>query len=203
MASSSQNDVPIETTKERPTSVRMGFRNPHIRDLAGLSTILVNDCELCRPHRNGEDRMFWRRAFARSVCAYIEGTLSAMRRFALNFAESKFPPDPAKVSLLRRESYFANSDGTIGTRILRTARLKYLPMIFRCYTEAVGSDHQLDQKGPGWQFLSTAFQVRDRITHPEIAEDLEISDSETRAIEEAFCFFWNSFARLWSAPTLR
>jgi hypothetical protein len=179
------------------------FHHPHIQDLAGLADVLVRDFEFCKPHLNGEDSMFWRRAFARSVCAYIEGTLSAMRRFALSFAESKFPSETAIISLLRKESYFTDSDGTARTRVMRSPRLKYLAMIFRYYAESLSSGYQLDQKSKGWQSLTTAFQIRDRITHPEIADDLEITDSEIRAIEEAFCFFWNSFARLWPTPKLR
>jgi hypothetical protein len=177
------------------------FNNPHIQDLSDLTNPLLGDFEFCKPHLHGQDAMFWRRAFARAACAYVEGTLSALRRFALNFAENQVPRDPARISVLRKESYWSDDDGTIKTRNLTIPRLRYLAMIFRHYAESLGSSYQLDRTATGWRSLTTAFQIRDRISHPDTAVELEINDQETIAIEEAFCFFWNSLAYLWDGAS--
>lgn len=177
------------------------FNNPHIQDLSDLTTPLIIDFEFCKPHLHGEHAMFWRRSFARSGCAYIEGTLSALRRFALTFAENQVPRDPATISALRGESYCPDDDGSIKKRRLTIPRRKYLAMIFRYYAQSLGSPYELDRDTPGWQSITTAFEVRDRITHPNTAADLQITDQETVAVEEAFCYFWNSLAYLWDGAS--
>lgn len=80
---------------------------------------------------------------------------------------------------------------------MRTSRRPYIAMIFRCYAEALDSVYNLDRKGSGWSNLTAAFKIRDRITHPDTADQLEISDIEIRRVDEAFCFFWNSLMELW------
>lgn len=48
-----------------------------------------------------DHKMFWRRSFARSTCAYLEGTVGAMRKYALVFAEAKIPKMPVRSVIWR------------------------------------------------------------------------------------------------------
>lgn len=185
-------------TPRNPPSIQ----NPHIRDLWGIGKPLVEDYELCKNRINGENSAFWRRAFARSTCAYIEGSIAAMRRFAVEFALKTRPQDLPRISALLGESYFVDKNGEAQKREWFIPSLLSIAMIFRYYAEACDSPYELDRNGDGWKALDAAFKIRNRVMHPKQIPDLEISDAEALEIEKAFCYFWNSFANLWTASGL-
>ena len=114
------------------------LKNPHVRDLFEIGKPLVDDYELCKKRVNDKNSAFWRRAFVRATCAYIEGSTSAMRRFALEFAVNRSPKDLALISALSGESHVVADNGKVSKRDSRIPTLQNIAMVFRYYAKRMG-----------------------------------------------------------------
>lgn len=178
------------------------IRKPDLRDLSAMSDVLARDYDYCHLRLDGDESGFYRRALTRTVCALAEGFGSIMRKHALTLIDGNGRLDAGRFAVLRGVTYRATDDGEIEEAQLRTPTLKNICVAFRWYAEAWGSPHRLDKDCEGWQALNKTFEIRDRITHPEQASDLEITDSEALVVKKAYCYLLSSLMHLYDQSAL-
>jgi hypothetical protein len=68
--------------------------------------------------------------------------------------------------------------GDVETRPAKISFEANLRFAFKLLAKACSVDSELDVSGSGWQSLKKATKIRDRITHPKILSDLNISEAE-------------------------
>jgi len=155
-----------------------------------LRHTLVDDVADCWLTLKKSDEPLHRRNYVRAVFAMVDGFLSALKAHTIEEWEAgRFTPTRPEIALLFEEAYYVDDHGRAD------ARPAFLPMknnvrfAFDVFARAHGVGDRPDYTHPGWPAFQTATEVRNRITHPKAAADLEISDPDLKAIEDAFSWF--------------
>ena len=169
-----------------------------------MTRVLFADLVHCREHLHGDNAQFWRRAYARAVCAFIEGVTAPLKQQALVAALNDIPEriDIGRISVLIGETYAVNDHGEIQRRNFALPTFNGVALAFRYFAEAVSSPFRLDRSGSGWQALRQAFGIRDRIMHPKQLQHLDITNAELESFEEAARFIHNSIVELMTQAKL-
>ncbi len=122
----------------------------------------------------------WRRNLVRVHWPMIEAYASTLRRFCNVFRKHcELTLSEKHARLLDDESQFATAE-----RIKETLKLAY-----RLH-ELEGTPNFGDQH---WANVRSAIQVRDRITHPNSAVDLEVSDEDWPGIHSGLAWVLSAF----------
>ena len=131
---------------------------------------------------------FAARQLIRAIFAYIEATMFSARAKAMARGIKK------RVSFSESERFFAleiraklDNDGKV---VERTANIN-LARNLRYTFAVIERAHRLrrtrfDASAPWWSSLQTSIKVRDRITHPRIPNDVDISTTEVAEALRAY-----------------
>jgi hypothetical protein len=151
--------------------------------LPALGQLLVDDViqagnELTRDPHN----QFKRRTFVHFLFAHIEGFTFAKKRFARalyekigvgNFTERQ-------IAWLREEAY--------GQKFPRFE--DNFKFSFQAMSAVMGIKFDLNlDRDPRWHSFRLALTIRNRITHPKLVHDMNISDEEILHVMKAFLWF--------------
>lgn len=120
--------------------------------------ILMSDLEIIWEHLERDDSQFWRRSYCRTLMALFEATIAY---FASNTLE-----------------YY---DGVLGEAEKRSLRRRFGALTrafdaFDLFTNVAGVSTPFARGSEEWLVLEKAIRIRNRVTHPTCAGDLEISD---------------------------
>jgi hypothetical protein len=173
----------------RPRSSRSGGSKGGIRYVP--VNIKLRDA---RKKAKPPETQFWRRAYVRAVFAWIEASTNwfalAASRIGRAAVKSGRPGITAlEECALNDESPRVDDDGKVSGRILRIPFLARFHLSRRLYARAYD---------PSWGFppysdqpdcIQRARVVRDRVTHPAVDRDVEISESECGDVEHADKFY--------------
>ena len=114
-----------------------------------------------------------RRALVRSVFAFVESMLFAMKQEILNtphgFTIGEF-------ALLRDESYELAENGEARVKTAKLTLKSNLKFTFASWAKATETTCKLDLSDDGWQNFQAAIKVRDRLMHPKRASDLNVTE---------------------------
>ncbi len=169
-------------------------------EIAQISQLLREDVLRCwyelHEATTKKDQTFWKRAFTRSVFAYIEGSCEFLRSKAFDVLMNKIceghlsgklqiPLGP--ISVLAGETYYINDEGEIRPQHLRTPFLSNLLFCINSFAEALGTAYRI-KKGDGWQRIQPAVRVRDNLMHPKTLESFNITEQEL--LDVAFTLKW-------------
>ena len=146
---------------------------------------LIGDVIECRQRLTGENSGSDRRHFVRALFAAIEGVVWICREHVLSVASSMGTLQPLAGMALREQTYMVSERGDVVEQI----RFVTLPAMLRLIAKQAelidpGLDVRFDHKG--WQDLRNAIAIRNRITHPKLAGDLEISEADIVAATNGF-----------------
>jgi len=133
-----------------------------------------------------------RRSYVRAVFALIEGTTFSLKQLAVTGPHGGF--SAAEIAALKEESYGLKEDGAV---YVRSARLRCLPNVrlaLHAVVRAHGAHYRANLGGPGWEALRSAVKIRDRLMHPKLRDDLNVTDDELEAVGRAFRWFVASTA---------
>jgi hypothetical protein len=119
-----------------------------------------------RPDRGNTER----RAFVRAVFALVESMVYVVKQLCLADHTAKFNA---------KELAFLKEQGKLKPF---TSNLK---STFKLYRKASGIAFKPDYRLPGWSALLNAKRVRDRLTHPKKASDLNVTESEFKNSTQA------------------
>ncbi len=159
-------------------------------NLSGLPALIaelgkdVNDCER---QLSTEDSALARRNFTRAVFAWIEAVSFLMRQFVLYKLKEK----PLTLEMLPKlvaaseTTYNVGNDGEVHEDRLRSRTSNNLMFSIKSFAEIWDLKLDINKGGRNWQDYVKALQIRDRITHPKNAIDINITDQEVETIGEA------------------
>lgn len=151
-----------------------------------------------------DSRQQWRRLYVRSVFASIEGFAFFLKQHTLNrrmidcydsFKTGK-PDLPLRdLALLFEESYTLKDNGEPQTTNAKLRTLPNLLFALSSFAQSVGSKWQM-RKDTGFEALTTAIRIRDRLTHPKTLDALTVTDKELDAVKQAFDWLRREFTRV-------
>ena len=141
---------------------------------------LLKDSKAAEEALDAAPTQFTKRAYIRSVFAYIEGSVWLFKQ-AATFADknSKSPELSAgEHALLSDESYELNGAGKAESRPKFLRLPDNLLFTIRVCNQLFKSDIEVEKGSKEWQRFCTQQQVRNRITHPKSLLDYTVSDAE-------------------------
>jgi hypothetical protein len=160
-------------------------------DLADLFTAAAADIKDLQNRLREYDNPTDRRALVRSVFAFVESMLFALKQEALK-QSAIF--SSAELALLREECYDLGDDGEARIRPTRLTLKGNLKFTFSSFAKAWRTINRLNLGGAGWQDFGSAMRIRHRLMHPKCIADLHVSDEEIRAVNHAFVWFIEMYA---------
>jgi hypothetical protein len=144
------------------------------------------DVEIAQKALAGSDSQFARRTLVRTVFAAVEGICWEIKWFVYRQVEGELLPYE-RVAVLG-ESYAVFKSGKI------SKKSNYMPTItlIRLLINLVKKFDQVyeaDLGGEGWSGFQHAVEVRNRITHPKRAIDLDVSDEDVIKTSAGYKWF--------------
>jgi hypothetical protein len=165
-----------------------------LKDTQQIIQVLGTDCDKHYKLCHHEDDQLHRRAYVRSVFAFIEGIVHHMKETASRIgflfghvnAYERTALDDVKVDI--------DAKGNITTKPLHPTFLNNIRFTFKISAKTIGSSFTLQTGGGGWEALRKALEVRNRLMHPKDIHRLEVTADELKASKKAFDWFLISHA---------
>jgi hypothetical protein len=153
---------------------------------------LADDADLARIILGRDDKQFNRRVYLRALFAYLEGLSFFMRRGAEELLSKRRElgkvVNPETEFLLREEMPAIDKGGKVKYQKHRVPFADQFSFTLRTFIE--GLEMKKDPFSEhGWCDLRKALTVRDRITHPKLQADVEISDDDLKICESGVNWF--------------
>jgi hypothetical protein len=148
---------------------------------------LMEDVLLSMRRREAEDTASARREFVRTTFSAIEGCIWQYREDVRSFIKDIEKMSSITEIALAETSYSVTETGKIVPQIRYIA----MPSMFRLITrlaEECCLDLKVDFSNTGWAHFLQAIKIRNRVTHPKEASDLEVSEADIQVTQTAF--FW-------------
>jgi hypothetical protein len=140
-----------------------------------------------------------RRSLVRAVFAFIEGCLYFQRQMLLeSWGERLTEPTRLALSELQIE---VTGQGIVQTRLMRTGALNLIKLTIQSFAKTVPSAVEIKCEGAGFEALTRAIKVRDRLMHPKGIASLAVSDREIHDAVDAFLWFERLQSTMTSAST--
>ena len=167
--------------------------NKNLKEIRDMAQILGQDCADQYLIIQNDDNQMYRRAYVRSVFAFIEGILHRMKLTASHLGRSLRTLSVEEIVVINEVALDVNSKGEVVSKPVFIKFLNNVRFSFRIYSKSFGSSFELSLGGNGWQKLQECVKVRDRLMHPKATTDLEVTDSEVEAAKLAFNWFFISY----------
>ena len=151
-----------------------------IADLRDKCSVLQKDSERCiKAAQKHSQSQFWRRMLVKNLFAWFEGTVYGMKRLVLRQSQRKEVEfSIAELAMLREEKYELDSQSSEAvTRATNYPKFTVnLRFAFRCLAKSCEAAFSLDE---GIVPELKQFEgLRNRLTHPKKASDLEVTRGE-------------------------
>jgi len=154
---------------------------------ATLIALLIEDVIAADRRLAVADTQTARRDVVRASFAAIEGDVWQMRRHIASVLADLDTLTPIADLALREISYNVTSDG----KIVEQPRWVSVPTAIRLAVSQamlISPEIQVDFSEAGWSSLHQTVTIRNRITHPKLADDLTITDGDLKAVTSGL--FW-------------
>lgn len=157
-----------------------------LQNFLQIADVLEEDYRLARAQCKQAPGEYSKRVLIKAIFAFFEGHLYAFKQVVLTFENLKNLIPNAKESQIApfTEEERANLEGftlrTSSDGEVRKHRLAFkedMKSVMQIFYRAIQQRNEADFS-EGWTQLMDAQKIRDRITHPKIAEALKISDKE-------------------------
>ena len=161
----------------------------NLQESLEMTEVLGHDCkEFYDAIQNGGSQS-QRRAYVRSVFAFVEGVTYRMKETARQYGTGLSKLSAEELFALNDLSIEVNADGEITSKPSYPKFLNNFKFVFRMYSKVFGSTYNLDCGNSGWENLKKANKVRDRLVHPKNVADLDVLNAEIAASKKAFDWF--------------
>jgi len=131
-----------------------------------------------------------RRALIHATSAYIEGCAYGLRQTAIERDNENRILSEGDRQILSETSYRLNRTGSVQDVPSFQRFERMLLFTFRSFAAVHGApDYKIDTTDVKWRSVKTFIKLRNRITHPKSASDLECSDADIDATLVAFEWF--------------
>lgn len=165
---------------------------------------MLEDTNWAERAMQAEDSPFTRRAYVRSVFAMIEGTLWVLKQTVLEAAAlpgSVKGLSVAEHALLSEITYELRNNGhpREQPKFLRLpANLRFTFGVIAKYFDP---DLDLGVGTPAWENFLASHGVRNRITHPKLPKDFEISNTEIATVKQTTAWFYRLVLKVFDSFT--
>lgn len=165
---------------------------PNYDHLAALSQAANEDIHSCVVLLNTQpSAQFARRTYVRTAFAYVEAWSALTRLTLLDAADGGLVSlPPQHLHVLRGTRYDLTESGEVR---VSTDRLpsgqRTVRFLLLLAARAYGLPAQASFSGLGWARFSTAWAVRNRLTHPKQPLDLEVTDSDLETVRVGHMWF--------------
>ena len=147
--------------------------------------ILITDVIEARTLLSSADSSVNRRNLVRTTLAGVEGLAWYFREHVREVAGEMGQLTPLAALALREQSYTVTDQGEISEQVRYLALATSIRLMIKQAQQIVPL-FEVDISGTGWQQLRDAIAIRHRITHPKVADDLQISNSDLAAVNTGF-----------------
>jgi len=103
---------------------------------------------------------------------------------------------PAELVLLSELGGDLKDDGVVMEKHIKLRTLPNVRFAFLSFARAHHIDLTLDFSGSEWVAVRRAFEVRGKLMHPRVVDDLEISETDARTVRMAGEWVHESFLGL-------
>lgn len=138
---------------------------------------------------------FSRRIYIKTVFSFFEGMIQLMKSSCLLFNKisNSISLTEEEIVLLKEEQAYIKGNGSVGIRNSNVNLASNILFTLQCCNKVFSLEHEHEQDvtGQGWQDFNSAIKIRNRITHPQSLEDLEISKEDMRLLNSAADYFRN------------
>lgn len=160
-------------------------------NLEEMQRILKNDMyEIAKMPIGEESHDIAFRAILRTAFAYMEAMIFCLKSIALKlsvFGLGQF--SPAEIAMLGEYSYELDDKGRAKTQVKFIPLLKNIRFAFEAGRRALHLRFTLNVGDARWDSFQKALEIRNRITHPKIPDDLHLSEEDLAHIKSAFNWF--------------
>lgn len=164
----------------------------NLQDIREMIKILGQDCKEHYQAIETNNSQTHRRAYVRSVFAFIEGVLHLSKVSTLHLGILFGSISHYELVVLEGARLEVDNKGHVTSKPLYPSFLNNVQFTFRTSSKSIGSSFNLNVTGQGWKNLCKAVKVRDRLMHPKEITDLQVSDAEIKATKTAFEWFFIS-----------
>lgn len=143
-----------------------------------------------------------RRQAVRSVFAFIDGCHNSVRSHVESQATAYgHLYSLAELAVLREESPYVDDRGNVKVRPLKVPLITSIKALVKLLSKNQDAPHSVDLNHPGFAALAKAIEIRNRVVHPKVASDLDISSEDLEVIGRAFNWY-TAFALRMSSATV-
>jgi hypothetical protein len=170
----------------------------HVENTAVLETAIF-DVAHADDILKADDTPFNRRTFVRVLFSAFEAILYSKQRLLLGLIQrdwdrvhrwsnkKMFNPGSAKISYgelvaLSETDYQVENGGKVKSQPRFALFLGKLRLVLDSERKFYGNPSPINYSDVGWQRFQEAQQIRNRLTHPRNAGDLEVSDDELKIV---------------------
>lgn len=167
--------------------------------LQQMVDILRKDFNIAAKAVEARDTPYRRRNIVRTFAAAVEGHTSVLLQWVMMVVESmpkkSFFTD-AEMALIKDESYRLARGGKVTTAPARLPKVEAFLFSLEMYSKFWGYPLGSLREGNGWDSFCRALNVRDRLTHPQTASDLEVTSDELSAVAQAAEWWVQTYDRV-------
>lgn len=162
-----------------------------LQELHDMMAVLSDDTD--RLTEIGLSEQFGRRMYIRAMFAMVEGTVYRMKQICFSEEYGSYSSfTPAESALLREETYDLDDRGKVVIKQSFLLLVKNIKFAFEAFHKYFGSANNLKIDDAGWESFLKAVKIRNRLTHPKTAIDLNVSDAEFETVRRASDWFEES-----------
>lgn len=164
-----------------------------------LLDILMADCMAASLQFAEGHTPFARRTVVRTVFALVDGATFSMKQYVLAVhAEGGIPLTEGAIALLKEETYDVDDAGRVKARTKFVNLKPNVRFTFKRFAKACLSTHEVDAGGKGWQAFRDAVEIRNRLVHPKVASEMEVSNLDMLTINDGVKWFQRETAKIMS-----
>lgn len=155
-----------------------------IFQLLQLLKLLQEDYDALNADLARSDKPYLRRALVRSAVTYFDSCTYFLKRFVIGLHElNKVKLTQDELTRLQKRDSFTN-------RVETT---------FTTFAKACGVAYVINRNTRGWDEFCKAIKIRNRLTHPQKIEDLELLDDDMKSVETGLNWYISQVNQIFEA----
>jgi hypothetical protein len=149
--------------------------------------LIIEDASTAISRNLRVDDQATRRDVIRTAFAAIEGLVWILRVEVVDAAEATYGLDDDERAILRERQLTVSEQGKVISQTRYLTLTATIRLVARIASRVNGHEH-FNFGGHEWERFRAAMAIRNRITHPKCADDLEVSKADVSKVTGAF--FW-------------
>jgi hypothetical protein len=164
-------------------------------EMLEVSGVLRQNIEnLVAAYRNDWSSQPLRRMFVRAYWSMIEGEVFCTKQFTLRACQLGDNSLSAEEHVFLSESrVIVDEEGAASLKHAHIDTLSNLNQTLKVAASKFDLDWAPNFSTQGWEKLDLSLELRHRITHPKVAAELVVSESELDIHKDAFAWFLEAF----------